>query len=539
MKKLLSLLKVSLSYNMNLFKIKNKSQNKILKKMFPVFIFIILFVNIMGYAYMLIEPLINIHMEFVLLTLFAMVTVFFTLTEGIYKSGSLLFNCKDDDMLLSLPIKKSTVLFVRVFKFYVFEVLYNAMILIPAMLIYARYVSVGPMYWFVSIVGLLIIPIVPIIISCIIGGISSAISSKFKLKNLVQIIITTIFLLVIFYFSFNMQNVMANIAENAGSINEVITKVYYPIGIYIKLVTDFSAIDLVLYIISHVALFTIMLLVLGKVYYKIISNTRVVKTKENKSNNKKVEIKKKSITNALIYKEIKRFMGSPVFVINAGFGLVLYMVACVLISIKFDSIVPGLVSTLSMDMNQIHGYIPVIIFGLICITSFMTSITSSMISLEGKSFSILKSLPVKPSKIINAKVLTAALIMIPIILIGDTILFIRFKIELLQMIILIITSFILPLISESIGIIVNLKYPKMDAENDTEIVKQSMSSMISVFAGFILAGLTLFGLYKCIEFGLANNIVLIVGLILYTIIYLLLYTYIERKGNKLFDSISV
>ena len=51
----------------------------------------------------------------------------------------------------------------------------------------------------------------------------------------------------------------------------------------------------------------------------------------------------------------------------------------------------------------------------------MKSITSSMISLEGKTFSILKSLPVKPYTIIKSKILTAVLIMIPCILIGDII----------------------------------------------------------------------------------------------------------------------
>ena len=120
-------------------------------------------------------------------------------------------------------------------------------------------------------------------------------------------------------------------------------------------------------------------------------------------------------------------------------------------------------------------------FGLICFASFMTSITSSMISLEGKSFNILKSLPVNPFIIIKSKVLAAVLIMIPFMIIGDLIIFIRFGFDLLSIILLLIASILFPLISETIGIIVNLKYPRMDAKNDTEVVKQSMSSMISVF----------------------------------------------------------
>ena len=34
--------------------------------------------------------------------------------EGIYKTSSLLFNCKDDNLLFSLPIKRSEVLLDRI-----------------------------------------------------------------------------------------------------------------------------------------------------------------------------------------------------------------------------------------------------------------------------------------------------------------------------------------------------------------------------------------------------------------------------------------
>ena len=77
-----------------------------------------------------------------------------------------------------------------------------------------------------------------------------------------------------------------------------------------------------------------------------------------------------------------------------------------------------------MSLEYITSYMPVLLFGFIYFAGFMTSITSSMISLEGKSFNILKSLPIKPYNIVKAKVLTDLLIMSPCILIGDLIVFI-------------------------------------------------------------------------------------------------------------------
>ena len=95
--------------------------------------------------------------------------------------------------------------------------------------------------------------------------------------------------------------------------------------------------------------------------------------------------------------------------------------------------------------------------------------------------------------------------MIPCILVGDMIIFIRFKFDILSIILTLLASILLPLIAETIGIIINLKYPRMDAKNDTEVVKQSMSSAISVFAGMAIVALTVYLLVKAFEVNLSNN----------------------------------
>ena len=127
MEKLISLIKTCMTDNMDLFKVKSKKQTRFSKIAIPVVLMAICFSSIGGYANMLITPLAKIHLEYVLLTLFALITSIMTFAEGIYKSSNLLFNCRDDNLLLSLPIKKSTVVFIRIFKFYVFEVLYNSL----------------------------------------------------------------------------------------------------------------------------------------------------------------------------------------------------------------------------------------------------------------------------------------------------------------------------------------------------------------------------------------------------------------------------
>jgi ABC-2 type transport system permease protein len=129
--------------------------------------------------------------------------------------------------------------------------------------------------------------------------------------------------------------------------------------------------------------------------------------------------------------------------------------------------------------------------------------------------------------------------MIPFILIGDIIMFVNFEFTILEMIMIILSSFILPIFAETLGIIINLKYPKLDAENDTEIVKQSMSSGVAVFAGMILLAATCFGIYKLISMNMNIELVVLIGTLVYFVLDVLLLVYLRKNGVKKFNKINV
>ena len=537
MKKLISLIRACMTEDMNLLKINTKKQNKMDKLLLPIMIAAVLMFSIGSYAERIITVLSIVHLEYVVISIFVLLTFILTLVEGIYKSSNLLFNCKDDNLLLSMPIKKSIVLFIRVFKFYVFELMYNSLFLLPALVVYAMHVKVGVSYYMVCVIGLFLLPIIPIIISCFIGGIISFSSSKFKKKNIAQIFITTVFLVVVLYLSFNLENIIQNLGDNALNVNTYITKLYYPAKLFINLIIGFNLKDLLLFLIINISVFIITLIALGNIYFKINSRAKMV---NSKTKNKNYKIKTSMPIVSLIKKELNRFINSPVFVTNAAFGLVLFLIGCILICVKQDYILSKIaMQGLDFTIDNIKYYMPVILFGFICFSSLMSSITSSMISLEGKSFNILKSLPISPFKVIISKVLIAALIMLPFILSGDILIFIKFKFTFIQVIIILVSSIIMPVVSGIIGIMINLKYPKMNAKTDTEVVKQSISSMISVFLGMILTALTFYGLFKLLNANFSVDLVILIGMIVYSAICAILMVVLKKISVKRFNNINV
>lgn len=540
MKKLYSLIRACMTSDMNIFKISGKKTNKKSGVVLLLFISLCFMMCTWTYANMFFEKMAPMHLQSVVLSLFVFFISILTIGEGIYKTGPLLFNCKDDQLLLSLPIKKSTVLFIRIFKFYVFELAFNSLLLIPLAISYLRWAeSISWTFYLTTIIMLFILPIIPIVLSCIIGTITTALASRFKFKNLAQVVATTIMLLGIFYISMNFDGFLNDVAKHATSINDLITKIYYPAGVYAKLATDFNVIDLLIFVGVNILIYIVTILILSKFYFKINSRLKKV-TSTKKTNINKLMIKRNSPTKSLIKKELTTFFKTPVFIVNAGFGLVLFIAAAILVSIKFDDAVLMLSEPdkFNLAKDLIIDNVSLIVFILIAMAGFMTSITNSVISLEGKNISILKSLPLKAKTILMSKIYSSLVITTPPILVGDLILFIRFRMSIIEMFLLLLLSILIPLTSHFIGIIVNLKYPKLDWENTSEVVKQSTSSFVAVMIGMVLLVAFSFIAFKLIGIIPAILILLLVT-VLFIIIDSILYLYLDKKGTKQFNELTI
>ena len=246
-------------------------------------------------------------------------------------------------------------------------VILDSVFLLPSMVVYAAYVHPSTSYYVVSLIALLLLPIVPILISCLVGTFITYVASKFRGKNIAQTIITIIMLLGIMYFSYNSDNLFGNLAQNATSVNDFITKVYYPAGAYIELVTNFNYATLLGFIVIHAIMFATIVFIIGRVYFRINSGFKSVK---NKKTNKEYKIKTSTQTSALVKKELKRFLNSTVFITNAGFGLVLFLLGCIFAVVKYDGLVESIMNEglITASLESITSYFPVGLFGFLCFT---------------------------------------------------------------------------------------------------------------------------------------------------------------------------
>ena len=161
-----------------------------------------------------------------------------------------------------------------------------------------------------------------------------------------------------------------------------------------------------------------------------------------------------------------------------------------------------------------------------------------MISLEGKSINILKALPVSTTTILKAKIIMAMVVILPLILIGDIVMVIWFGFGIIETLLLLIGSVVLPGAMQIFGILTNLKYPTMDAESDMEVVKQSRSTMICSLVGMGAMGLTVGFVIGLALSGLGTIGAMGIPTGVYTIICLILEFRLRKVGVKRFNKIT-
>ena len=92
---------------------------------------------------------------------------------------------------------------------------------------------------------------------------------------------------------------------------------------------------------------------------------------------------------------------------------------------------------------------------------------------------------------------------------------------------------ILPIFVAVFGLIVNLKYPKMNASSDTEIIKQSASSMISTLSGMVFATIII-----AILFTIESKYISLIITFIIAILTLISYRVLIIYGDKRFKEIN-
>lgn len=189
---------------------------------------------------------------------------------------------------------------------------------------------------------------------------------------------------------------------------------------------------------------------------------------------------------ALLRKEAARFFHTPIYLFNTGFGLILLLAATVAACWQKDALLAWLGQEAGIALTGGQQFAAAA--GCICFLLSTVSTTSVSLSLEGRSFWLLKSLPVPAAQILRAKVWFNLLAGWPLTWCCVLALWARLGFTPAQGISLLACTAALIWFLSLLGMAANLLFPRLDAENDTVICKQSLSATVGVLGGMAVVG---------------------------------------------------
>ncbi len=455
-----------------------------------------------------------------------------TLIFSISMVNGTLFGFKDYDILMSYPIKHSTIITSRLVILYCSNVFFCLFIMIPAMIVYGIFASPPVLLYIFSILSLLVIPLVPIIISTILGTIITVISSKFKHSNLITIMFYFVFFIGVIFVSQiggRLSSGEIDMAQLGETVMSSINKIYPLSSLYIDGVCNQNIASLLLFFLIPTVLFTLYVAVISVNFSKI--NSAITSKRSNK-NFKMSEQTQASQTKALLMKESKRYFSCSIYVINTSLGVVMSViatVAAIIFSNKINDFIANIPADFPIPIDKIMYLVPYAIGFLVV----MSCTSNCSISLEGKNLWILKSSPIPTMNILLAKIAFNFLIILPIIVCVAILGFIL-KLNVLQFVLLVIISVIYSFLVSFLGLIVNLFLPMLTWESEVVVVKQSAANIVSIFAGFGLIIIPVIVIMSStLSPALMSIIIALTGMALISLCYFFLRT----KGVKMFEKL--
>jgi len=421
-------------------------------------------------------PLIDSGQDWVYFIVLGLTVTMLCFIGSVFMTGSQLFNARDNELLLGMPIRPSAILWSRLIFLLLFNYIYAVVFAIPAFIIYAFAAPPDILFTLIYIASVLLLPIIALALSCIFGGIIEYLTSKMKNKNIFSVIYMFALFIVYMYFMMNLNKYMQTLIERGEEIGAAIKKAFPPLYFFADGIAERNIISFLIFAAMCLIPFSLIVAALSKMFFRIVSANKNRKTVKYV----RKEMKSGSPAGALFKKEASRFFTLPIYIFNCGIGAIFALIFGAAVLLRGDTILAAITGVFqaTMPFNISGAFIISVLLSLI---STMTITTSSAVSLEGKCLPILKSLPVRASDIFLAKVNLNLLIGVPSLILASLVIGFRLNLTLYEKLAVLLLPAATQTLTAFFGIIVNMHLPRFNWTSETAAIKQSLSVMISLF----------------------------------------------------------
>ncbi len=435
-----------------------------------------------------------------------------------------LYEAKDNELLLSMPIPSWLILFTRIAGLYAFTLLFEGIVFLPATIAYLVTVGFSMSTLLLSLLCLLIMPLGALSVCCVLGWLLALLAAKLPWKNLLTTLFSVAFLIGYFAVYSKLNEYLTYVVVNGGVIAEKMKTWLFPFW-QLGLACVGEGLGLLWYSLLFIGVFSLVYLLLSKTYLRLATANKGGKKAKYKSK----EGKQSSVFATLLKKEGMRFTKNPMIALNCLLGTV-FLFILPFAALFMEELTVGIRS------SNVDEIIAMLLAVIVCAVASMNMISAASVSLEGENLWIARSMPVRTEMILLAKasfhfLATAIPALFAAVFLG---IYYRLGVGYTLAAVTVVVAF--SAYAAFFGLLVNLKMPNLHWTNELVAVKQSFSAVVGMFTEWgalllLVGGYFLFGKYMfaggyflvCIALLLAADA--------------LLWVWHCRRGTKIFENL--
>lgn len=396
---------------------------------------------------------------------------------SVFTTKSQLFEAKDNEFLLSMPIRPREIFMSRMVSLLLINFVLELAVAVPAAIVYGMYGNGSVFSWCFFVLTTLALPFFSFAISSVLAWLLSLMNAKIKNSAWVTTGLYVVFFLGYFYLISDMEKYLEYFLVSGQDIMLVIRNIA-PIYWFGSAIANANPLHLLLSLLIYLVPFAIAFAVLSHSFLKICTiKPRAAKAKEKGSTVGKA----RSTPQALLLREFKHLTSSSTYLLNCGLGVVMMLIAMGALVINRTK----LLSLLVVFPPQLSSMFGLLIMLALCMLNATCFFTAPSISIEGNHFAILRMLPIRTEEILRAKLKTHLWIMLPVDLLCSIITVIVFPMSLPLALTVLFAPSLYTVWIANIGLIWGLHFPILDWSNEAVAVKQGTAVMLTMlFASF-------------------------------------------------------
>ena len=487
----------------------------------------------------ILDTLANFRQTTYFVGLVIMLNMTLPIVQSIITSLNVLYFSKDNASLLPLPVKPRDILAAKINIILAYNLVTNFILGILPLVFYGIFTSQGFLFYPVAILTIMAVPVIPVLLGILVNMVIMYLLRNMKNKHTVQTIVTFISFIALIIFSYLIGSATADMAAlavnllRAEHLIETLKGIIPTLTLAINAVLNQNILLTLALIAVSVACYLLVIQLCQKLFLKgmvgaLYSSDGI----SHKKLDEKSAYKSKSLWKSYVSNEIKIYLRTPAYVINLLTGaliLPLLMVGSFYFSLKNEDSVDvfGYIFMLFED-REILGIISCGIMAAMFFFNSYSFISMVAVSKDGRSALFTKSIPVNFYKQIIYKALPDIMMTTIVNLLIIVPLVVLFKFPLDQA--AIITLLMIPYSLCHGGLILlDLRKPNLNWDNEVQLVKRNFRILISIAVGFFNTAWIVIALLCDVEAIIIYAIVFVV----YTILAGVLFVYIKNKDFEL------